>query len=41
MQKPAKRGIMSTPGFEIGDEVVFAGSIQSDDKLEAIIAERV
>jgi len=41
MTKLAAKGVMSTPGFEIDDEMVFTGSTPSADKIEAAIAERV
>ena len=39
--KIAEKGIMSTPGFEIDDEIVFAGSTPSETELEDIITEHV
>ena len=41
MAKLAQRGVMSTPGFEIDDEMVFAGSTPSADELESIIQEHL
>ncbi len=41
MTKMAEKGIMSSPGFEIGDEMVFSGSTPSEDELEEIIADRL
>ncbi|MEF8814486.1 MAG: thioredoxin family protein [Halovenus sp.] len=41
MAKLARKGVMSTPGFEIDDEMVFSGSTPSEDELEEILAERV
>ena len=41
MAKLAQKGIMSTPGFEIDDEMVFAGSTPSADELESIIEEHL
>ena len=40
MTKLAAKGVMSTPGFEIDNEMVFTGSTPSADKIEAAIAER-
>jgi len=41
MKQLAKKGVMSTPGFEIDDEIVFSGSTPSEAELEEIISERV
>ncbi|QAU14146.1 thioredoxin family protein [Halorubrum sp. BOL3-1] len=41
MTKLAEKGIMSTPGFEIDDEMIFSGSTPSEDKLRSIITERL
>ncbi|MDZ7850111.1 MAG: thioredoxin family protein [Halodesulfurarchaeum sp.] len=41
MAKLAEKGIMSTPGFEIDDEMIFSGSTPSEDELESIITERL
>jgi small redox-active disulfide protein 2 len=41
MAKLAQKGVMSTPGFEIDDEMVFAGSTPSADELESIIEEHL
>jgi len=41
MTKLAAKGVMSTPGFEIDDEMVFSGSTPPADELEDIIAEYV
>ncbi len=41
MAKLAQKGVMSTPGFEIDGEMVFAGSTPSEDELESIITDRV
>jgi len=41
MTKLAQKGVMSTPGFEIDDEIVFAGSTPSETELEDIITEHV
>lgn len=38
--KLAEKGIMSTPGFEIGDEMVFSGSNPPKDHLKELIEER-
>mgnify|MGYP006292203709 FL=1 len=37
----AEKGIMSTPGFEIDDEMVFAGSNPSEAELKEYIEERL
>jgi small redox-active disulfide protein 2 len=36
----AENGIMSTPGFEIDDEIVFTGSNPSKEELKTYIEER-
>ncbi len=36
----AEKGIMSTPGFEINDEMVFNGSNPPKDHLKELIEER-
>lgn len=41
MTKLAQKGIMSTPGFEIDDEIVFSGKTPSPDELEAIITDQL
>jgi len=41
MTQLAAKGVMSTPGFEIDDEMVFSGSTPSADELEDIITERL
>jgi len=41
MTQLAAKGVMSTPGFEIDDEMVFSGSTPSEDELESIITERL
>jgi len=41
MTKLAQKGVMSTPGFEIDDEMVFPGSTPSADELESIIQEHL
>lgn len=41
MTQLAAKGVMSTPGFEIDDEIVFSGSTPSEDELESIITERL
>jgi small redox-active disulfide protein 2 len=41
MTQLAAKGVMSTPGFEIDDEMVFSGSTPSEDELESIIAEHL
>ncbi|WP_435095132.1 thioredoxin family protein [Halorubrum sp. N11] len=41
MTKLAQKGVMSTPGFEIGDEMVLTGTTPSADKLEEILTDRV
>ncbi|MFC7042342.1 thioredoxin family protein [Halonotius sp. GCM10025705] len=41
MTKLAQKGVMSTPGFAIDDEIVFAGSTPSEAELESIITEHV
>lgn len=38
--KLAEKGIMSTPGFEIGDEIVFTGSNPPKEHLKELIEER-
>ncbi len=40
MAKLAQKGIMSTPGFEIDDEMVFNGSNPPKDHLKELIEER-
>ena len=37
----AEKGIMSTPGFEIDDEMVFTGSNPSKAELKAYIEEHL
>ena len=37
----AAKGIMSTPGFEIDDEMVFSGSNPSEAELKEYIEERL
>ncbi|MEF8815076.1 MAG: thioredoxin family protein [Halovenus sp.] len=39
--KLAEKGIMSTPGFEINDEMVFTGSNPATDQLKEYIEERL
>ena len=41
MTQLAAKGVMSTPGFEIDDEMVFSGSTPSEGELESIIAEHL
>ena len=41
MTKLAAKGVMSTPGFEIDDEMIFSGSTPSESELESIITERL
>ncbi len=40
MAKLAEKGIMSTPGFEIDDEMVFTGNNPPKDHLKELIEER-
>lgn len=35
----AKKGIMSTPALEIGDEVMVKGEVPPENRLEEILAE--
>ncbi|RLM59335.1 thioredoxin family protein [Halobellus sp. Atlit-31R] len=37
----AEKGIMSTPGFEIDDELVFTGSNPPESELKAYIEEHL
>lgn len=39
--KIAEKGIMSTPGFEIDDEMVFSGSNPPEEELKTHIEERL
>lgn len=39
--KIAEKGIVSTPGFEIDDEMVFSGSNPPKDHLKELIEERI
>lgn len=41
MTQLAAKGVMSTPGFEIDDEMVFSGTTPSADELEELITERL
>ena len=41
MTELAAKGVMSTPGFEIDDEMVFSGTTPSETELEEIITERL
>jgi len=41
MTQLAAKGVMTTPGFEIDDEMVFSGTTPSADELEEIITERL
>lgn len=40
MKEVASRGLMSTPGFEIEDEMVFTGNSPPKDHLKELIEER-
>ncbi|WP_327051903.1 thioredoxin family protein [Halomicrococcus gelatinilyticus] len=37
----AAKGIMSTPGFEIDDEMVLSGSTPSEQEIKELIEERL
>ena len=39
--KLAAKGIMSTPGFEIDDEMVLTGSTPSEEEIKELIEERL
>lgn len=39
--KLAEKGLISTPAFEIDDEVIFQGSSPPKDHIEEIIIERL
>ena len=39
MTELAAKGVMSTPGFEIDDEMIFSGSTPSEAELADIITE--
>ncbi len=41
MGKLAEKGIMSTPAFEVGDDMVFQGSNPPKDHVEELIEERL
>ena len=41
MTELAAKGVMSTPGFEIDDEMIFSGTTPSEPELESIITEHV